>query len=71
MYRVRVSVEFDSQPVENYYLKERQRLQDRIERYEIDDEPYTWQKEMILQSKQDLAQLDKRIEEILEEETDE
>lgn len=66
MYRVRVSVEFDSQPAENYYLKERQRLQDRIDRYEIDDEPYTWQKELVLQLKQDLVQLDKWIDRLIE-----
>ena len=66
MYRVRVSVEFDSQPVENYYLKERQRLQSRIERYEIDDEPYKWQKEMALRSKRELAQLDKWMERLIE-----
>lgn len=38
----------------------------RIERYEIDDEPYKWQKEMALRSKRELAQLDKWMERLIE-----
>lgn len=66
MYTLRISVDYDTQPVENYYLKERQRLQNRIERYEIDDEPFTWQKELVLQLKHDLVQFDKWMERLIE-----
>lgn len=66
MYGFFTSVTYDTQPVENYYLEERERILNRIDRYEIDNEPYTWQKELVKQSNQDLVQLDEWMESLIE-----
>jgi len=66
MYTLRITVDFDTQPIENYYLKEHKRLVNRIERYKVDAEPNTWQEQMVINLKRDLSRFDKWMEMLIE-----
>ena len=71
IYSFSVSVSFDTEPFENYYLRERAKLVKRIKSLESDPQKYDWQKEQALRLRHEIESLDRDIEKILEEETDE
>ena len=71
VYSCNFSVSFDTKPLENYYLEEREKLVQRLIHFENEPEIYKWQDEAALRTKDDIERLDKRIGKILEEETHE
>jgi len=71
VYSFSVSVTYSTEPFENYYLREREKLVQRLIHFENEPVIYKWQDEAALRTKDDIESLDKRIEKILEEETHE
>ena len=71
IYTYKISAAFDTKPTENHYLEEREALVKKIKGYENATGLYDWQKEMLLQHKNELERLDEWIEKILGDEIDE
>ena len=60
MYTVRVTVNFDTRPAENYYLSEKERISRRIEHYKSSGEEMEyWERLSIERLEKELEQLEK------------
>ena len=66
-YSFSVSVTFDTEPYENYYIRERKNLARRIDSLERDSQEYSWQKAQLLHLRRKQDALDREIQEVLQE----